>query len=95
MGNLGFGQIIRKLPKNKGKVLFHETYFEESNINQKTHIWSQDMIMTKFVQKKWVSFALGQVYENGRKIKEKCYFMKLTLKRVISARNLLFGLEIR
>ena len=41
--------------------------------------------------KKLVSFVLGKVYENNQKIKKKCYFMKLTWKRVISSRNLLFG----
>ena len=40
MAEFDFGKIIRKLPKNKGKVLFDETYFEESNINQKPLIWS-------------------------------------------------------
>ena len=38
---------------------------------------------------------MGKVYENGTKIKKKCYFMKLTSKRVISISNLLFDPKIR
>ena len=34
--------------------------------------------------------VLGKVYENCTKIKEKCYFKKLTFNRVISTGNLLF-----
>ena len=33
MGEFDFGQIVRKLPEIKEKVLFWETYFELSNIN--------------------------------------------------------------
>ena len=33
MGEFYFGQSVQKLAENKGKVLFYETYFEESNIN--------------------------------------------------------------
>ena len=32
-------------------MLFYEAYFEESNINQKPHIWTKDMITMKFEQK--------------------------------------------
>ena len=35
LGEFGFRKTIRKLPKNKGKVLFDETYLKASNINQK------------------------------------------------------------
>ena len=37
---------------------------------------------------------MGKVYKNNPKIKENCYFMKLTSKRVISAENALFGPKI-
>ena len=40
-------------------------------------------------------FGFGKVYENCPKIKEKCYFTKLTLKRVLSTENHLFGPKIR
>ena len=40
-------------------------------------------------------FDLGKVNENFPKIKEKCYFMKPTLKTVISTVNHLFGQNIR
>ena len=36
MGEFGFGNSIRKLPKNEGNVLLYETYFEEKNINCET-----------------------------------------------------------
>ena len=39
MGKFGFGQSVRKLHKNKEKVLFYETYFGEGNINPKSLIW--------------------------------------------------------
>ena len=32
-------------------MLFDKTYFEESNINKKALIWSQDKIITRFGQK--------------------------------------------
>ena len=50
IGNFGFGQCVRKLPKNKGKMLFDETNFEMSNINRKPLIWSKYKIITKFGQ---------------------------------------------
>ena len=87
MGEFGFGQSVRKPPKNYGKVLFYGTNFEESNINMKPLIWSKDKIIKKFGQKKWVNLVLGKVYKNCPKFKEKCYFTKLTSKRVISTGN--------
>ena len=48
MGEFGFTQGVRKLSKNEGKVLFSETYFEQTNINQKPLIRSQKKIMMKF-----------------------------------------------
>ena len=42
-------------------MLFDETYFEESNINQKPLIWSQDKIIPKFgPTKKMGEFCFGQ-----------------------------------
>ena len=95
MAEFCFGKTLRKLPENKGKVLFYETYFEVGNINRKPLIWSHYKIITKFGPKKWVSLVLGKVYENYPKIKKKCYFTKPTSKRVISTRNHLFGPIIR
>ena len=60
IGKFGFGQSVRKLPKNYGKLLYDEPYFEESNINRKPLIWSQDKIMTKFGPKKMGEFRFGQ-----------------------------------
>ena len=89
------GKVYENCPKIKKKVLFYETNFEVRNANQKPLIWSQDKIITKFGQKKYVSLVLGKVYENCLKIKEKCYMTKLTSKRVISTGNPLFGPKIR
>ena len=61
MGEFCFGKSLQKLPKNKGKVLFYETFFEVDNINQKPLIWSHYKIIMKFGQKKWVSLVLGKV----------------------------------
>ena len=91
----GFWQSARKLPENCKKVLFKETYFEERNINRKPLIWAHDNIVMKFGAKKWVGLVLGKVNENCPKIKKQCYFTKLTSKRVISARNHIFGPMIR
>ena len=55
-------------------MLFYETHFKENNINQKPLIWSQNKIITKFGQKKWVSWILGKAYENYLKIKKKVLF---------------------
>ena len=52
MGDFGFWKSVRKLAKNYEKLLFYETYFEESNINWKAFIWSHYKIITKFGQKK-------------------------------------------
>ena len=90
-----FGQSVRKLPGNYGKVLFYKTYFEESNINWKPLIWSKHEIITKYGPKKWVSFILGKVYENYAEIKEKCYFRKHTSNGVILTENHLFCTIIR
>ena len=76
-------------------MLFDETYFEESNINWKPLIWSQDKMIMKFGQKKMGSLVLGKWYENNPKIKEECYFTNRTLKRVISIGNSLIGPKIR
>ena len=90
IGEFCFGQIVRKLPANEGKVLFQQTNFEESNINWKP-LYDNNEILTK----KWVSFVCGKVFENCPKTKEKCYFMKPTSKRVMSTGNHLFGPKIR
>ena len=75
-------------------MLFYETYFKEGNIHYKPLIWSDYKLITKFRPKKLVSLVSGKVYENGPKIKEKSYFTKLTLKKVISTENHLFGPNI-
>ena len=71
MGEFGFGQSALKQPENLGKVLINETYFEESNINQKPLIWSKYKITTKFGQKYWAIVFFVNVHENCLKIKEK------------------------
>ena len=48
MGEFGFWQRVRKLPKNNGKVLFYETYIEESNINRKPLSLTHYKKITKF-----------------------------------------------
>ena len=60
MGEFGFGLSLRKLSENQRKVLFYETYAEESHINQKPLVCSQEKIITKFGQKKWTSLVLGK-----------------------------------
>ena len=60
MGEFGFGKSLQKLPKNIGKLLFDETYLEESNINQKPFILSQNKIITKFRQKRMGEFGFEQ-----------------------------------
>ena len=42
-----------------------------------------------------MSLAMGKEYENYPKIKEKCYFTKLTSKRVIPTEKHLFGPNLR
>ena len=71
-----------------------ETDFEMNNINWKPLIWSEAKIITKFGPKKWVGMYLAKVYENCPKTKEKCCFMKLTSKKVISTGIPLFGPKI-
>ena len=70
MSEFCLGQSVRKLPEKQGKVLFYKTYFEETNINRKAHIWSKDKIIMKFRQKKWASLVFSEVYENYPKIKD-------------------------
>ena len=60
MHEFASGQSVRKLHENKRKVFFYKTYFEESNINRKPLICSEDKIITKLGQKILVSFAFGQ-----------------------------------
>ena len=42
-------------------MLFDKTYFEESSINRKPLILTQDKIITKFEKKKWANLDLGKV----------------------------------
>ena len=95
MGKFGYGQSVRKLPENQEKVLFYKTYFEENNINCKPLILSKYKKKKKFGTKKWESLVLSKVYENCSKIEKKCYFTKITSKRVISTINHLYGPNIR
>ena len=44
----------------KKKILFYETYLEDSNIYQKPFIWFQDKIIMEFGQKKMGEFGFGQ-----------------------------------
>ena len=59
MGEFCFGQSVRKLSESYGKTLFNETYFEESNINQKPLTWCKDKIK-KNLDKKMGEFCFGQ-----------------------------------
>ena len=60
MGEFGFWQSVWKLAENYENVLFSETNFEESNINQKRLIWSKYKIITKFGQNnEWVWFMVN------------------------------------
>ena len=93
--SLVLGKVYENCLIFSKKVLYYETYIEESNINQKPLIWSDDKIVTKFGQKKWVSLVFGMVYKNSPKIKKKCYFTKLASKGVILTQNDLFGPMIR
>ena len=62
-------------------MLFYETNLEENNINRKPLIFSQDMIITKFGQKKkWASLVLGKVYKNCLKIKKKILFYEINFE---------------
>ena len=91
MGDFCFGQSIRKLSKNKGKVLFYDTYFEESKYQPETTYLIKISDNNEIWTKKWVSLVLDKVYKNCPNYKKKCYFTKPTLKRVISTGNHLFG----
>ena len=86
-GEFGFTQSVQKLLENYEKVLFYETNFKKSYIKRKLLIWSHDMIITKYgkKKKKKVCLVLGKVYEKYPKNNEKYYFLKPTLKRVISS----------
>ena len=55
-------------------MLFYETYFEESNVDQKCLIWSQYKIIMKLGQKKSAGMAFRKVYKNYPKIKKKMLF---------------------
>ena len=90
MGEFGFRQSVRKQTENCRKVLFYESYFEESHINQKPLIWSHDKIIMKFGLKKLGSFGFHKLYKKSPKIRKKYYFTKLMSKRVISTGNYLF-----
>ena len=93
--NFVLGKVYENYPKIEEKFYFTKLTWK-SNINQKPIIWSRDKIMTKFGQKKkWMNLVLDKVFENCTKIKEKCNFMKLTSKGVISIENHLFGLKTR
>ena len=86
--------VLPKMYKNCLKVkkkLFYETYFEESNINRKPFIWFYDKIITKFGPKNRRVWFWAKCTKTAPKIMEKCYFMKLTSKRVISTENILFS----
>ena len=50
------------------KMLFDETYFEESNINKKPLICSQDKIITKFKQKNGYVWFWAKCTKTGRKL---------------------------
>ena len=95
MGEFCFRQSVRKLPKNLGKVLSYESYFQKSNINWKSLIWCKYKIITKFGAKKYASFIFGKVHESCPKIKENWYFRKHASKRVILSGNHLFDTIIR
>ena len=51
-------------------MLFYETNYEESNINRKHFIWSQDKIITKFGQKNWATSVLAKLYETAQKLRK-------------------------
>ena len=48
MGEFSFEVSVLKLSENLEQVLFYETNFKKSNIDQKPLIWAQDKIITKF-----------------------------------------------
>ena len=51
MGEFGIRQSVQKLTENFQKLLFYETYFEESNINHKPLNWSKYKIITNLDKK--------------------------------------------
>ena len=61
-------------------MLFDKTYFEESNINQKPLIWSQDKIIPKFRQKNQRDWFLKSVQKlpksQGKVLFYDTYFAK-------------------
>ena len=82
--------VLGKVYENSTKIM--ETFYfmkhtSKRVISTRNYLFVEDKIITKFGQKKLASLVLGKVYKNSMKIKEKCYFMKLTSKRVISTRN--------
>ena len=74
MGDFCFRKILRKLPENKGKVLFYETYFEGANIDREQLIWSHYKIITTFGQKKWVSLVLEKFTKTVRKLRKSLFY---------------------
>ena len=75
------GKVYENCTKIKEKVLFYETYFEESNINWKPIIWFQDEMITKFEKKNCASLVLRKVYKNYPKMKEKMLFDETYFKK--------------
>ena len=52
-------------------MLFYETYFEESNINQKPLIWSHDKIIMKFGQKQnWRVWFWAKCTKTAQKLRK-------------------------
>ena len=64
MSDFGFGKVFENCVKNMQNMLLYESYFEQSNINQKPLIWSKLKTVMKFGPKKWVSLVLEKEYEN-------------------------------
>ena len=58
----------KKTAQNYGKMLLDKTYFEESNINRKPLIWSQDKIILKFRQKNERDWFLGKCTKTTQKL---------------------------
>ena len=77
MGEFDFGQSIRELPKNKEKMLFYETYFEERNINRKPLIWSHDKIVMKFEQKNGCVMFWAKCTKTARKLRKSVFLQNL------------------
>ena len=65
-------------------MLFDETYFEDSNINQKLLIWSQDKIIPKFDQKNGRVWFRAKCTKTTRKLRMlfyETYFEKSNTNR--------------